>query len=769
MSAPSSPAVKRRKISPEPKLEPAESAVNAILQEDVAVEGGKTVSQVDAERAVGITEYLNPELKGWNGILKMRYTDFLVNEIDEEGKVVHLTTLDGGRHGPVQEKKESVEKVTIADRPDRGDAMDMIATTTTTTPAPAETKIGTKVETEIEAKVEAESSVVSDFELSSENTALLTSLTSPETIQFLLTLHRRLLSNPSLRSSLPSDPTACPADLQHTTPLISPKEKRTQIHQLIRTLFTSSFSTTTLSTTTNTETDEGRILITPMPTTGESRKRKRRGGKGRNTDAWEEKGGEYVHFHLYKENRDTMEVLNIIPRLLKIPRKEGNRVFSFAGTKDRRAVTVQRCAAYRISAERLAALNKGGDNGLRDGCKLGDFRYEKRGLELGDLAGNEFAITLRDCSSKSSSIEETVKTAVEAVKKSGFINYFGLQRFGSFSTGTWEVGVKLLNADWRGAVEKILAYDPTILESSAENIAREELARAEACHIFFTTYDFPSAAEKIPRKFVAESTILRVLSERGMKGDGKGGGLDYLGAIQAIPRSLRTMYVHAYQSYVWNHVVSARIRQGLSVKAGDLVVVNPSEPESVEDLVDQDGEIVVSAPKLHNGKKKNDDFTRARPLSAAEAESGKWNLEDIVLPTPGWDVVYPESELMKVYTDTMAPHGLDPKNMKRSVKEISLPGSYRKVLGKFLEGEIGFEVRGYRGLEQVVQTDLKRLKGNEEMEEGDMVEVKMEGGEEEKVAIVLRLRLGTSMYATMALRELMKEGLRAFKPEFGRG
>ena len=40
-----------------------------------------------------------------------------------------------------------------------------------------------------------------------------------------------------------------------------------------------------------------------------------------------------------------------------------------------------------------------------------------------------------------------------------------------------------------------------------------------------------------------------------------------------IPKNTRLMYVHSYQSYVWNRVVSRRIREcGLQLIAGDLVL-----------------------------------------------------------------------------------------------------------------------------------------------------------------------------------------------------
>lgn len=52
----------------------------------------------------------------------------------------------------------------------------------------------------------------------------------------------------------------------------------------------------------------------------------------------------------------------------------------------------------------------------------------------------------------------------------------------------------------------------------------------------------------------------------------KHGATNYLTAVQAIPRNLRTMYIHAYQSYLWNSVASFRLRQSRSaLLVGDLV------------------------------------------------------------------------------------------------------------------------------------------------------------------------------------------------------
>lgn len=48
-------------------------------------------------------------------------------------------------------------------------------------------------------------------------------------------------------------------------------------------------------------------------------------------------------------------------------------------------------------------------------------------------AGNQFQITLREVTGASN---EQIEAAAAALKRSGFINYYGLQRFGSGSVPT---------------------------------------------------------------------------------------------------------------------------------------------------------------------------------------------------------------------------------------------------------------------------------------------------------------------------------------------
>ena len=50
-----------------------------------------------------------------------------------------------------------------------------------------------------------------------------------------------------------------------------------------------------------------------------------------------------------------------------------------------------------------------------------------------------------------------------------------------------------------------------------------------------------------------------------------------------IPRNLRSMYAHAYQSYIWNLVTSERVKlSSTEPMVGDLVFVNNDADEDVD-------------------------------------------------------------------------------------------------------------------------------------------------------------------------------------------
>lgn len=127
--------------------------------------------------------------------------------------------------------------------------------------------------------------------------------------------------------------------------------------------------------------------------------------------------------------------------------------FSYAGIKDKRAKTAQRLCISNVDAGRLAGLTKY----FRNGVKLGNFSYSSSPIALGELAGNHFKLLLKDLKIVNGGstppgfepdLESVVSLGVNSLAIRGFINYYGLQRFGSYAVSTYEVGREILRQNW---------------------------------------------------------------------------------------------------------------------------------------------------------------------------------------------------------------------------------------------------------------------------------------------------------------------------------
>lgn len=62
------------------------------------------------------------------------------------------------------------------------------------------------------------------------------------------------------------------------------------------------------------------------------------------------------------------------------------------------------------------------------------------------LRGNRFSVALRFIPADVS--DEKIAQNVENLKQNGFINYFGMQRFGTYNVRTHEIGREALKQNW---------------------------------------------------------------------------------------------------------------------------------------------------------------------------------------------------------------------------------------------------------------------------------------------------------------------------------
>ncbi len=172
---------------------------------------------------------------------------------------------------------------------------------------------------------------------------------------------------------------------------------------------------------------------------------KQPGGNRFQSRGWPSERPKYLKFVLHKENRETTDAINCLCKALGVK----DKLFAWAGTKDKRGITTQAVTAHMITAEKMKTVNS---NRVASNLKVGNFSYVSDSLGLGELFGNRFTITIRDVRGD----DANIRAGVEFLQQNGFINYFGLQRFGTGSIATHTVGIQLIRSNWAEAVDLIL-------------------------------------------------------------------------------------------------------------------------------------------------------------------------------------------------------------------------------------------------------------------------------------------------------------------------
>jgi tRNA pseudouridine13 synthase len=241
---------------------------------------------------------------------------------------------------------------------------------------------------------------------------------------------------------------------------------------------------------------------------------------------------EYIHFTLKKYNWDTIRAIKEISKRLRVSRKR----FGFAGTKDKRAITLQRVSLWNKKIEDLMKVK------IKD-IEIKNPTYEKERINLGNLWGNRFTITIRDISSGS---KKEIKKGIDSTLKelnSKIPAFFGIQRFGIQRPITHLVGKEILKRNFKKALMLYLSKD-----FSDEN----EEAR-EARKFLSKTENFREALKKFPKHLGYENAMLNHLAQV---------PTDYIGALRRLPKKLRWLFIHAYQAYIFNKALSTYIREG---------------------------------------------------------------------------------------------------------------------------------------------------------------------------------------------------------------
>lgn len=274
--------------------------------------------------------------------------------------------------------------------------------------------------------------------------------------------------------------------------------------------------------------------------------------------------GDHLVVKLRKQNMTTMDAIDKLSSMLHISKDR----IGYAGNKDKKAVTEQYISIKGVGPEDVRGI-------YTDEFDLEVVGYGNR-IGIGNLSANRFEITIRDLQLPIEDLRNRVLKIVDELDGK-FPNYFGQQRFGSTRPITHQVGRHLLKGNYEEAVWTYIAK-PYDQEYKSIRKTREEL---------WETREVEGAAEKFPKKYRYEKTLLYHLTKHTE---------DYQGAIKRLPEGLQTLFIHAYQSWVYNRVLSQLLADGWYEEDYEIPLVGyktdlkDEKPENLmEDILEEEG------------------------------------------------------------------------------------------------------------------------------------------------------------------------------------
>ncbi|KAM7116882.1 pseudouridylate synthase PUS7L isoform 1-T2 [Molossus nigricans] len=397
----------------------------------------------------------------------------------------------------------------------------------------------------------------------------------------------------------------------------------------------------------------------------------------------------YTAFTLRKENLEMFEAIGVLAVKLGVIPSD----FSYAGLKDKKAITYQSMVVRKVTPERLKDIEKEIE---KKRMNVFNIRSVNDSLRLGQLKGNHFDIVIRNLKNQindSANLRERILEAIENVKNKGFVNYYGPQRFGmGRKVHTDQIGLALLKSEMGKAVKLFLT--PEDLDDPVNRAKK----------YFLQTEDAKGTLSLMPEFKVRERALLESLHRFGMTEEG---------CIQAwfsFPHSMRIFYVHAYSSKVWNEAVSYRLATyGSRVVEGDLV------------CLDEDGD----DEHFPNNK--------VHLVTEEEESANTYAIHEVVLPVLGYNIQYPKNKAGLWYQEVLSRDGLQTCRFKVPALKLNVPGCYRKILKQ--PHNLSYQL--------IEEHDI------DGRAEGSHID-------EATLSLLISFDLDASCYATVCLREIMK-------------
>jgi tRNA pseudouridine13 synthase len=235
-------------------------------------------------------------------------------------------------------------------------------------------------------------------------------------------------------------------------------------------------------------------------------------------------GGRFALYTLTKQSLGTPEAIAAVVKRWGLHRSQ----IAFAGLKDRHALTQQ-----------YVTIEDGPKRELKQtSLKLEYIGQTERPVHAGDITANRFIVVLRDLSPQDA-FEAT--SAIKQLVLEGLPNYFDEQRFGSLGESGEFIAKPWCLGDYERAMWLALA-DYNIHDRPADRQEKGTLRKHWG--------DWATC-----KRLLAGSRNLNLLSYL------VANSTDFRRAITMLRQDLRSLYLAAFQSDLWNGMLSAVVQE----------------------------------------------------------------------------------------------------------------------------------------------------------------------------------------------------------------
>jgi tRNA pseudouridine13 synthase len=193
---------------------------------------------------------------------------------------------------------------------------------------------------------------------------------------------------------------------------------------------------------------------------------------------------------------------------------------STGGLKDRHADTVQYLTILRGPQRKLTHTN----------LQLTYLGQVQDAYASENIEANRFRVTIRAMTDEQVG---AAMRALEEVRNVGVPNYYDDQRFGSVSHGGPFVAKQIILGEYEAGLQNALTA-PYAFERSAQKKEKAVLRRHWG--------DWRLCRQMLPRNRIVEYLFANPD--------------DFHGALERLPPELRTLYLSAYQSHLWNRMLA---------------------------------------------------------------------------------------------------------------------------------------------------------------------------------------------------------------------